>query len=109
MHRAHTTHATLAADLQQGIKVCFSFISLLDLQDLLPSIINQLGPDNLANLKKIAEQYKKEDATGGDDDIPDLVENFEAVSASDKPAEETKQWELPVLILPQKNQKNKQN
>ena len=25
------------------------------LQDLLPGIINQLGPDNLANLKKIAE------------------------------------------------------
>ena len=29
-------------------------------QDLLPGIINQLGPDNLENLKKIAEQY-----TGG--------------------------------------------
>jgi nascent polypeptide-associated complex subunit beta len=27
------------------------------LQDLLPGIINQLGPDNLANLKKIAESY----------------------------------------------------
>jgi nascent polypeptide-associated complex subunit beta len=78
-----------------------------ELQDLLPSIINQLGPDNLANLKKIAESYKKDDTTGGDDDIPDLVENFEAVSTSDaskpaadaskpaadasKPAEETKQ------------------
>merc|ERR1719507_533295 len=28
------------------------------LQELLPGIINQLGPDNLANLKKIAESYK---------------------------------------------------
>ena len=27
-------------------------------QDLLPGIINQLGPDNLENLKKIAEQYQ---------------------------------------------------
>ena len=27
------------------------------LQDLLPGIINQLGPDNLANLKKLAETY----------------------------------------------------
>ena len=25
------------------------------LQDILPSIINQLGPDNLANLKKLAQ------------------------------------------------------
>merc|ERR1712222_267939 len=28
------------------------------LQELLPGIINQLGPDNLANLKKIAESYQ---------------------------------------------------
>jgi len=28
------------------------------LQDLLPGIINQLGPDNLANLKKLAETYQ---------------------------------------------------
>jgi len=26
------------------------------LQDLLPGIINQLGPDNLSHLKKIAQQ-----------------------------------------------------
>ena len=29
-----------------------------ELQDLLPGIINQLGPDNLANLKKLAETYQ---------------------------------------------------
>eukprot|EP00290_Baffinella_frigidus_P053773 CAMPEP_0180346134 /NCGR_PEP_ID=MMETSP0989-20121125/3703_1 /TAXON_ID=697907 /ORGANISM="non described non described, Strain CCMP2293" /LENGTH=193 /DNA_ID=CAMNT_0022335229 /DNA_START=50 /DNA_END=631 /DNA_ORIENTATION=+ len=59
-----------------------------NLQDLLPGIINQLGPDNLENLKKIAEQY-----TGGaggaadggddddDDDVPELVEgDFEQAS-----------------------------
>merc|ERR1712194_186104 len=55
------------------------------LQDLLPGIINQLGPDNLANLKKIAENFSqgKENSKAGDDsddDIPDLVENFEDVS-----------------------------
>ena len=42
------------------------------LQDLLPGIINQLGPDNLEHLKKLAAQY------GADgDDVP-AVENFEA-------------------------------
>eukprot|EP00245_Coleochaete_scutata_P017328 TRINITY_DN8457_c0_g1_i1.p1 TRINITY_DN8457_c0_g1~~TRINITY_DN8457_c0_g1_i1.p1 ORF type:complete len:152 (-),score=50.26 TRINITY_DN8457_c0_g1_i1:564-1019(-) len=53
------------------------------LQDLLPGIINQLGPDNLANLKKIAQQYQRQEPTSldeeDDDDVPDLVEgeNFE--------------------------------
>ena len=32
--------------------------ALAELQDLLPGIINQLGPDNLANLKKLAETYQ---------------------------------------------------
>eukprot|EP01111_Echinosteliopsis_oligospora_P007824 TRINITY_DN23147_c0_g1_i1.p1 TRINITY_DN23147_c0_g1~~TRINITY_DN23147_c0_g1_i1.p1 ORF type:complete len:146 (-),score=53.03 TRINITY_DN23147_c0_g1_i1:116-553(-) len=47
------------------------------LQDLLPGIINQIGPDNLANLKKIAEQYTKRD-NSADDEVPELVENFDA-------------------------------
>merc|ERR1712134_153275 len=54
------------------------------LQDLLPGIINQLGPDNLANLKKIAESYQgggnpPPGANADDDDdedVPDLVDNF---------------------------------
>lgn len=52
-----------------------------ELQDLLPGIINQLGPDNLANLKKLASQYQGAAAAGDaqdeeeeDDDVPDLVE-----------------------------------
>merc|ERR1712010_351370 len=57
------------------------------LQELLPGIINQLGPDNLANLKKIAESYQtakgdnidEESEEDSDDDVPDLVENFEDV------------------------------
>mmetsp|Transcript_106893 Transcript_106893/g.189303 ORF Transcript_106893/g.189303 Transcript_106893/m.189303 type:complete len:165 (+) Transcript_106893:102-596(+) len=59
------------------------------LEELLPGIINQLGPDNLMNLKRIAEAHA---ASGGeaaqasaavDDvgDIPELgAENFEDVS-----------------------------
>ncbi|KAG2372571.1 putative disease resistance protein [Vigna angularis] len=76
-----------------------------ELQDILPNIIHQLavyskknaGPDNLENLKKLAEQFQKQAPEAGaaattaqddDDDeaVPDLVpgETFEAV------AEETK-------------------
>ncbi|CAJ1959047.1 unnamed protein product [Sphenostylis stenocarpa] len=68
------------------------------LQDILPNIIHQLGPDNLENLKKLAEQFQKQAPEAGagattaqdedddDDAVPDLVpgETFETV------AEETK-------------------
>ena len=63
-----------------------------ELTELVPGILNQLGPDSLASLRKLAESYqsmqKKEGEEGGekkdddedDDDIPDLVagENFES-------------------------------
>lgn len=68
-----------------------------ELTELVPGILNQLGPDSLASLRKLAESYQslKKDGSGGggeggnkkgeddddddDDDIPDLVEgeNFE--------------------------------
>lgn len=50
-----------------------------ELQDLLPGIINELGSENLDNLKEIAGSYGGGDAAVGDDDddVPDLVENFE--------------------------------
>ncbi|XP_057971873.1 nascent polypeptide-associated complex subunit beta-like isoform X1 [Malania oleifera] len=61
------------------------------LQDILPGIINQLGPDNLDNLRKLAEQFQKQTPNSGagaapedddDDDVPDLVagETFEAAA-----------------------------
>mmetsp|Transcript_114620 Transcript_114620/g.357003 ORF Transcript_114620/g.357003 Transcript_114620/m.357003 type:complete len:162 (-) Transcript_114620:156-641(-) len=56
------------------------------LEELLPGIINQLGPDNLMNLKRIAEGYaasagtKTTEAAAEDEDIPDIGENFEDVS-----------------------------
>ncbi|KAG6423342.1 hypothetical protein SASPL_113736 [Salvia splendens] len=63
------------------------------LQDILPQIIHQLGPDNLENLKKLAEQFQKQAPADGsgtasgaaeddDDDVPELVagETFEAAA-----------------------------
>ncbi|TKA68333.1 Nascent polypeptide-associated complex subunit beta [Cryomyces minteri] len=60
-----------------------------ELTELVPGILNQLGPDSLASLRKLAESYqsmqKGKDDEGkkdddDDDDIPDLVagENFES-------------------------------
>jgi nascent polypeptide-associated complex subunit beta len=56
-----------------------------ELTELVPGILNQLGPDSLASLRKLAESYqsmqKKDDGDSkDDDDIPDLVsgEDFES-------------------------------
>ncbi|TQD74555.1 hypothetical protein C1H46_039925 [Malus baccata] len=67
------------------------------LQDILPSIISHLGPDNLDNLKKLAEQFQKQAPSAGgaaaqeddDDEVPELVagETFEA-AAEEKNKEE---------------------
>ncbi|KAH0846840.1 Nascent polypeptide-associated complex subunit beta [Fonsecaea pedrosoi] len=64
-----------------------------ELTELVPGILNQLGPDSLASLRRLAESYqslqkkeggekgegKKEGEDEDDDEIPDLVEgeNFE--------------------------------
>ncbi|KAI3667233.1 hypothetical protein L6452_42282 [Arctium lappa] len=63
------------------------------LQDILPGILNQLGPDNLDNLRKLAEQFQKQAPGAGegtaattaqedDDEVPELVagETFEAAA-----------------------------
>ncbi|XP_006903326.1 PREDICTED: transcription factor BTF3-like, partial [Elephantulus edwardii] len=55
------------------------------LTEMLPSILNQLGADSLSSLRRLAEALPKQSvdgkaplATGEDDDeVPDLVENFD--------------------------------
>ena len=74
-----------------------------ELTELVPGILNQLGPDSLASLRRLAESYQSMTArqaaqagmaggaaSGGDDKegevddgIPELVENFD----EDKKAE----------------------
>ncbi|EEF39165.1 nascent polypeptide-associated complex subunit beta [Ricinus communis] len=69
------------------------------LQDILPQVLGHLGPDNLDNLKKLAEQIQKQAPGAGatatteqveddDDEVPDLVpgETFEAAAEEGKTA-----------------------
>ena len=84
----HFNNPKVQASIGANTYVVSGACETKNLQELLPGIINQLGPDNLQNLKKIAEAYSGGDAAaaGGDDDddddeIPDLVENFEDASA----------------------------
>ena len=55
------------------------------MQDLLPGIINQLGPEHLSSLKQFSQAFSQSGlgataTSADDDDIPELVENFEEVS-----------------------------
>lgn len=76
-----------------------------ELTELVPGILNQLGPDSLASLRKLAESYQaiqqnqKRPSAGDDDDddVPDLVENFDSVNLEEKPAEEAKEADLDEL------------
>ena len=73
----HFTNPKVQASIAANTYVVSGPSQTKKLQDLLPGIINQLGPDNLANLKKIAAQYQ---AGGDGDDVPDLVDDFEKAS-----------------------------
>merc|ERR1712029_148445 len=58
------------------------------LTEMLPGILNQLGAESFANLKKLATSVTNQSDTGNtlgadideDDDVPDLVENFDEAS-----------------------------
>ena len=76
----HFSNPKVQASIAANTYVISGHAETKRLQDLLPGILNQLGPDNLANLKEIANQYKGDDETEGatveadDDDVPDLVD-----------------------------------
>lgn len=61
-----------------------------------PGILNQLGPDSLASLRKLAEAYQAAQGGAGaegedeDDEIPDLVEGFEKTDIKEEAKEEVK-------------------
>jgi len=77
-----------------------------ELTELVPGILNQLGPDSLATLRKLAETYQNmqgippqaaaaaaaigEDKEADDDDLPDLVESFDV----EHPTSESKLEEI---------------
>ena len=85
-----TTFRTVHASVPSNTFAIYGAGEDKELTELVPGILNQLGPDSLASLRKLAESYqslqKKDGGEGGkaededDDDIPDLVEgeNFES-------------------------------
>lgn len=81
---------TVQTAINSNVFVVYGIGVVTELTALVPSILNQLGPDSLASLRKLAESYQAIQATqqrpanapaddDDDDDVPDLVENFDAV------------------------------
>ncbi|EGR33290.1 transcription factor btf3, putative [Ichthyophthirius multifiliis] len=60
----------------------YFFILFLAVKELLPDILQHLGPNQLKDLKDILESTldKNQKAGGEEDDIPQLQENFEEAS-----------------------------
>lgn len=98
-HWTSTVHAAVSANTF----AIYGTGQVKELTELVPGILNQLGPDSLASLRKLAESYQaiqqnqhRPQNTGvaddDDDDVPDLVENFDAVE--DKPEEKSQLEEL---------------
>mmetsp|Transcript_19215 Transcript_19215/g.49623 ORF Transcript_19215/g.49623 Transcript_19215/m.49623 type:complete len:153 (-) Transcript_19215:453-911(-) len=83
----HFTNPKVQASIAANTYVISGHAETKKLQDLLPGIINQLGPDNLASLKKVAAEQQQFGGQGAiaeededDDDMPDLVDNFETTA-----------------------------
>ena len=99
--RSHTVHGALTANTF----AIYGSGQNKELTELVPGILNQLGPDSLASLRKLAESYQAIQQQGGgragaggaagggeedDDDVPDLVESFDV---PDGPTGEKKEEE----------------
>lgn len=54
------------------------------ISEMLPGILTQLGPEGLLQLKKIASDIVSNKKLADEDDVPQLVENFEEVAVKDK-------------------------
>ena len=81
-------HPTVHASVPSNTFAIYGNGEDKELTELVPGILNQLGPDSLASLRRLAESYQslqkkeggeKKEGDDDDDEIPDLVEgeNFE--------------------------------
>merc|ERR1711907_239155 len=83
----HFSNPKVQASIAANTYVVSGNAETKKLQDLLPGIISQLGPDNLEHLKKIYAQQPGGAGLAGiagddeedDDDVPELLDgNFES-------------------------------
>ncbi|KAI8066657.1 NAC domain-containing protein [Gongronella butleri] len=86
----HFAHPRIQAAVNSNTYAIHGRSTEKELTELVPGILNQLGPESLAGLRKLAEAYQaaqtnQGEAAGDDDDeIPELVESFDKAEIEDK-------------------------
>ena len=58
--------------------------------EMLPGILNQLGAESLTHLKKLANNVTSKFKNAEDEDVPELLENFDEASKNESKLEESK-------------------
>merc|ERR1711931_118332 len=89
----HFNNPKVQASLASNTFAITGHAETKQLTEMLPGILSQLGADSLTSLRKLAEQFprqaldskapKAEDIEEEDDDVPDLVENFDEASKNE--------------------------
>jgi len=89
----HFTNPKVQASLQSNTFAITGHAETKQLTELLPGILNQLGAESLSNLKKLATSVtsgvnpdskpETADIDEDDDDVPELVENFDEASKNE--------------------------
>ena len=85
---------------------CLLIQHVSEITEMLPGILNQLGAESLTHLKRLASNVSGGQGMGGmegaggamdeeeDDEVPDLVENFDEVSKNETATEDAKISEI---------------
>ncbi|KAJ1569175.1 Nascent polypeptide-associated complex subunit beta [Cladochytrium tenue] len=80
----HFPTPRVQASLASSIFIINGQAQQKEITDLVPGILNQMGSDSLAQLRRMAEALQAQQAASGatpaaenDDEVPDLVENFD--------------------------------
>lgn len=55
------------------INLIVTSLLALEITDMLPGILNQLGPESLTHLKKLANNVTTQFKANDDDDVPGLI------------------------------------
>lgn len=76
----------MQASIPSNTYVVSGTVETKRLEELLPGILNQLGPESMGRLREYANStigngQTEEEDDEDDDDVPDLVENFEEAAA----------------------------
>ncbi|XP_078264670.1 transcription factor BTF3 homolog 4 isoform X1 [Rhinoraja longicauda] len=89
----HFNNPKVQASLSANTFAITGHAETKQITEMLPGILSQLGADSLTSLRKLAEQLprqvldnktpKAEDIEEDDDDVPDLVENFDEASKNE--------------------------